>query len=225
MKRFGLIGFPVEHSMSPALFKAAYGGLYPYELINCPDFEEAWEIFIDGYDAVNVTMPFKALAARRADFCSEAVKATGAANILVKEADGVHAYNSDYMAVRSILAGITFESIAIIGTGGAGRAASFAAESIGKAPLMYHHDGISGGVKADVIIYTLPKAVPGMNELDCRVLIEANYKDPCLEGENCGRKYVSGMEWLKLQAVCGYALMTGETPDRDAVCAVEGKTK
>ena len=211
--------------MSPALFEAAYGGRYPYEIINNPDFGKAWEAFITGYDAVNVTMPFKAMAAGRADWCSEAVRATGAANILVKEADGVHAYNSDYLAVQGILRDITFGSIAIIGTGGAGRAAAFAAESLGKKPLIYHHDGISGGVNADIIIYTLPKAVPGIDELDCRVLVEANYKDPCLEGKSFGRKYVSGMDWLKLQAVCGYALMTGQAPDREAVFAVERKTK
>ena len=33
MKKFGLIGHPISHSLSPALFKAAYGGKYAYELI------------------------------------------------------------------------------------------------------------------------------------------------------------------------------------------------
>ena len=42
INRFGLIGNPVSGSKSPDLFKAAYGGKFPYDLIEEPDFETAW---------------------------------------------------------------------------------------------------------------------------------------------------------------------------------------
>lgn len=72
--RFGLIGNPVSGSKSPVLFKAAYGGKYPYDLIEEPDFETAWHRFLgtesvqtgdggnSGYTAINVTAPFKEMA-------------------------------------------------------------------------------------------------------------------------------------------------------------------
>ena len=58
MKRFGLIGYPIAHSLSPALFKAAYGGKYAYDLIEEADFEKAYDRFLQDYHAVNVTAPF-----------------------------------------------------------------------------------------------------------------------------------------------------------------------
>ena len=66
MLRFGLIGYPISHSLSPRLFEAAYGGRFKYDLIEEEDFEKAWEAFTDGpYRAVNVTAPFKEKALER----------------------------------------------------------------------------------------------------------------------------------------------------------------
>ena len=100
MRKFGLIGHPIEHSLSPALFKAGYNGRYTYDLIETPDFEEAYQRFLDGYDGINVTAPFKELAIRKADILSEECKAIGATNLMVKTPEGIKAYNSDYLGVR-----------------------------------------------------------------------------------------------------------------------------
>lgn len=212
---FGLIGSPISHSLSPALFEAAYGGRMAYDLIETGSFEDAWTRFLESYRAVNVTMPFKALAAARTINRSEEVRAIGAANILVKTDLGVAAYNSDVMAVRNMLSSCPAGSkVAIIGSGGAGKAAQLAANSLFSRVFSRHHDEIAGGVSADVIIYTLPCAVPGYDKLDCDVLIEANYKNPCLEGHP---GYISGKRWLLEQAICGFGLMTGEKPDAEAM--------
>lgn len=98
--RFGLIGHPIGHSLSPALFKAGYGGRYPYELIETADFEEAYRRFLEGYDGINVTAPFKELAFAKADIISDECRIIGATNLLVKTPEGVKAYNSDYLGVR-----------------------------------------------------------------------------------------------------------------------------
>ena len=98
--KFGLIGHPIGHSLSPALFKAGYDGRYPYELIETPDFEEAYQRFLEGYDGINVTAPFKELAIRKADILSEECRLIGATNLLVKTPEGIKAYNSDYLGVR-----------------------------------------------------------------------------------------------------------------------------
>ena len=82
--KFGLIGHPIAHSLSPALFKAGYDGRYPYELIETPDFEEAYRRFLQDYDGSNVTAPFKELAFEKADILSEECKAIKATNLLIK---------------------------------------------------------------------------------------------------------------------------------------------
>ena len=102
--KFGLIGHPIAHSLSPALFKAGYDGRYPYELIETADFEEAYERFLEGYDGINVTAPFKELAFAKADILSPGCKTIGATNLLIKTPEGIKAYNSDYLGVRMWLA-------------------------------------------------------------------------------------------------------------------------
>ena len=82
---------------------------------------------------------------------------------------------------------------------------------------MYRHDEIAGGVSADVIVYTLPKAAPGIDRLESEILLEANYKSPCLDQH---KGYISGKQWLLMQAVLGYELMTGEIPDKAAMESV-----
>lgn len=227
MRKFGLIGYPISHSGSPALFKE----LCPcpdcsYELVETPSFDEAWQQFIDGYEGVNITSPFKEKAFDRARMDAEAcgrpwliddaVRSIGAANIAVKTPDGIHLYNSDCLAVREIISGLGLPdaaSVAVVGFGGAGKAAAYAAQSLGLKPTVHRHNGISGGLDADLVIYTLPKAVPGIERISCGVLLESNYKDPAFseEGLNSrGARYIDGMRWLRLQAEKGYGLLVGK---------------
>ena len=62
MIKFGLIGHPIGHSASPALFAKAYGGRWQYDLIEGEDFEASWQRFLDEYQAINITAPFKETA-------------------------------------------------------------------------------------------------------------------------------------------------------------------
>ena len=110
----------------------------------------------------------------------------------------------------------------MIGFGGAGKAALAAAEDLGLDTRLYRHAEVAGGVSADIIIYTLPRAVEGIERLDCAHLLEANYKDPCLAGRP---GYIPGSAWLLAQAVTGYALMTGEQPDAAAMAKVFSEAK
>ena len=151
--RYGLIGHPIAHSGSPALFRRAYGGKWPYDLIETPSFDEAWERFLDAYDAINITAPFKEKAAARADIKSPEVQSIGAANIAVKTRCGVKVFNSDYLGVRMLLERLTEGMpdkktdetsgrreedacdgplrVLVVGYGGAGKAAAAAARDMG----------------------------------------------------------------------------------------------
>ena len=70
---------------------------------------------------------------------------------------------------------------------------------------------------ADVVVCTLPRYAPGLEHIRCRKLIEANYKTPCCNALPGIKEYIPGTTWLKLQAILGYELMTGEKPDVEAV--------
>lgn len=107
MKRFGLIGDPIDSSLSPALFRAAYGGKYSYDLIEGSDFVRSFALFEDTYHGINVTAPFKEKAYLKADYADPACAAIRAANLLVKTSGGIKAYNTDYIGVMAcILDGI-----------------------------------------------------------------------------------------------------------------------
>ena len=201
--KFGLIGHPIAHSLSPALFKAGYDGRYPYHLIETDDFEDAYLRFQEEYDGINVTAPFKELALAKADILSEECKLIGATNLLIKTPEGIKAYNSDYLGVRAWIetaylnglsqSGREAESIPtalIVGCGGAGKAAAFAAASLGLHCILMNRDrnkaenlarslkeaGYSAETKnlsdfvesfwkSQIVIYNIPTAIPEISEL------------------------------------------------------------
>ena len=201
--RFGLIGHPIAHSLSPALFKAGYEGRYPYELIEGENFEESYRKFLEEYDGINVTAPFKELAFAKADILSSECESVGATNLLVKTPQGVKAFNSDFLGVRMWLEEVAAEvltekiSVLIVGLGGAGKAAAAAAESLGMKVVRMNRtvreektrpldDFKECFREADIIIYNIPTAIQALNELTDKdftpgkpkFILEANYKDP-----------------------------------------------
>ena len=91
--RFGIIGHPVAGSMSPRLFGAAYDGRYPYDLLDYEQFADAWARFLDGYDGINVTAPYKQDAFAHVQKLSDNARLSGAVNLVVR--DGLSGYNTD----------------------------------------------------------------------------------------------------------------------------------
>ena len=274
--KFGLIGYPIAHSLSPALFKAGYAGRYPYDLIETPDFEEAYKIFLNEYDGVNVTAPFKELALKKADIISEECNLVGATNLLIKTPEGVKAHNSDYLGVREWLYGVVaglertpvapfgallppaargvahflnlqqhhMRHVLIVGIGGAGKAAAAAARALGLETVVLNRTQYSDDIKplsafreefrkADIVIYNLPVRIPELDTLTDedfaagrpKHILEANYRNPSFDNEliqkmlhaNPDATYTEGQVWLLLQAVTGYEIFTGVTPDESSM--------
>lgn len=219
MDKFGLIGHPIEHSMSPRLFAAAYGGRMPYDLIESADFQQSWDRFLSEYKAINITAPFKQQAFEKADLVSDECLCVSAANIAIKTTRGVEVHNSDCLGVKYLLDEIMRDGdkVVVVGGGGAGRAAAWAVRAKGGDPCILHHDELAQGVSADVVLFALPKAAPGYDKIQCRCLVEANYRDPVCEGLPGVQHYIPGIDWLVAQAITGYELMTGEKPDVQAL--------
>ncbi|MBQ6287029.1 MAG: hypothetical protein IJK73_05160 [Bacteroidales bacterium] len=119
MVKYGLIGDPIATSKSPLLFEAAYkgqeqpdGSAYEYDLIEGSDFETSFKKFIDDYQAINVTAPFKELAYSKVEGLAEQGKGVitgpvariGATNLLVKTSEGIAAHNSDFTGIVAAIA-------------------------------------------------------------------------------------------------------------------------
>lgn len=183
--------------MSPALFRAGFNGLYSYDLIEGDDFEESYKCFLEKYDAINVTAPFKELAYSKADFSSPECQATKASNILIKRSDCIWAENTDINAIIKCLLpyqapGSLSPLTVVVGCGGAGKAAAYAAcqlgnqviilnRSLSKAEEFAAHlsridsrNDVSARPlnefckwfrKAGIIIYTLPTQIAEIDEL------------------------------------------------------------
>jgi len=242
--KFALIGHPVSGSLSPRLFQAAYGGRYPYDLIEEASFDVAWARFLAEYDGINVTAPFKQDAFARVNRLTPDAQLTGAVNLVVRSGEETVGYNTDVEGVLGAVreSGLPVSEALIVGAGGAARAAAVAALGLGcrttitnrtlsKAEALAEALACQAVALADVpslapdlIVYTIPGSsavVPGLTGdlLRNALVLEAEYKHPVLANAPC-RAYAGGRRWLLWQAVAGYGLFTGEEPDAEKMSAV-----
>lgn len=136
--RFGVAGFPVGHSRSPAIHAAAYAALgidadYQRLPIPPPLFGETVRALpASGFSGVNVTIPHKQAALEVADSASEGANRIGAANTLTF-ADGlIAADNTDAPGMlAAIERDVSGARALVLGAGGTARAAVFALSEAG----------------------------------------------------------------------------------------------
>jgi shikimate dehydrogenase len=130
MKRLGVIGWPVAHSRSPAMFRAAFEacGLEDWSYQRLPLPEELFEDTVralpaSGFVGANVTIPHKHAALAIADSASESAKAIGAVNTLTFTPSGIEAENTDAPGVVAALGHSPADmSVLVLGAGGSARA-------------------------------------------------------------------------------------------------------
>ena len=131
----GLIGDPVEHSMSPAMHNAAFREL-GLDYIYLPFRVKKEEVgkAIDGMRAfnfrgLNVTIPHKVAVMPLLDELDPLAEKIGAVNTIINNDGKLTGYNTDAGGfLRALLAkGIepAGKSVAVIGAGGAARAITF----------------------------------------------------------------------------------------------------
>ena len=140
-RRVGLIGFPVEHSLSPAFQQVAFDALgldVLYELWPTPPDEMPERM--DGLRApdvlgANVTVPHKQRAFDLVDVVSELARRAGAVNTIVKEGGQLRGENTDVAGFLAPLRDrgvpLTTMRVALLGAGGAARAVAVALQSAG----------------------------------------------------------------------------------------------
>jgi shikimate dehydrogenase len=135
MRRLGVIGWPVDHSRSPAMFAAAFAACdlqgWSYQRLPIPPelFEQSTRaLAASGFVGANVTIPHKHAALAIADRASDAAVAIGAANTLSFRDDGsIEARNTDAPGLIAALGALTdvptHPSALVLGAGGSARAA------------------------------------------------------------------------------------------------------
>lgn len=135
MPRLGVLGWPVAHSRSPAMFAAAFAATgrdgWSYQRLPVPPelFEETVRALAgSGFAGANVTIPHKAAALRLADEAEPVAARIGAANTLTFAGDGrIGARNTDAPGLHRALAQAGADprgrSALVLGAGGSARAA------------------------------------------------------------------------------------------------------
>ncbi len=141
MAKCGLIGNPITHSKSPALFKAAYGEReHTYSLVEAPTCKEAMQRFMEeGFTGINVTSPFKDEVMEYISFPDSISSILGSANTVIRKGKELHSYNTDYWGVKNTLQEFINApqhsayktKVLVVGAGGAGKAAALAARDMG----------------------------------------------------------------------------------------------
>jgi shikimate dehydrogenase len=140
--RYLVVGFPVAHSLSPAMMNAAFraAGIHAvYEAREIPPvhwptaMEELWR---EGIAGANVTIPHKEGALAGAREASGTARAIGAANVLIRAGGGWRADNTDgpgFLAwVEELGLGETARrETLVLGAGGSARAVVWALREMG----------------------------------------------------------------------------------------------
>ena len=142
MAVFGLLGEHLGHSYSPQIHEML--GSAPYALFEKSPQEVEAFIREGAWDGINVTIPYKRIAAALADERSPRVEALGAANTLVRRPDGtIFAENTDVMGFEKLLDAFCADKLGttpqeafsgkqamVLGTGGASTAVAYVLEKI-----------------------------------------------------------------------------------------------
>lgn len=134
-KLYGLVGFPIKHSLSPCMHNAAFSKLKLKSKYKLFELEpEQLGIFLSSLKkknigGFNVTYPYKEKILEFLDSKSWGVREIGAANtVVVDKAGKLHGFNTDYLGFGKHLKELKVKpkSVAVIGAGGAAKAVCFA---------------------------------------------------------------------------------------------------
>ena len=161
----GLLGAPIAHSASPAMHERAADALgvrCHYHLIEIagagPDQLRAALDGIRrlGFAGINVTFPYKEAVVTLLDDLSPGARAIGAVNTVVSRGGRLTGHNTDTTgfarAARDLVTGSSHGPVAVIGTGGVGKAIAFALADLGVSDIRVFDTDVA---KADQLVAQL----------------------------------------------------------------------
>lgn len=160
MDKYGLIGYPLEHSFSISYFNEKFeneGIDAQYVNFEIPDIEDLPEILDSNPNlkGFNVTIPYKEKIIGYLDAISPEANAIGAVNVVKVTHKGkqtyLKGYNSDVIGfMKSIepMLETSHKKALVLGTGGASKAINYSLKSLGLDTLL-----VSRSEKVDTIQY------------------------------------------------------------------------
>lgn len=167
----GLIGDNIAQSQSLCLHRLAgvqngrptrYDQLVPAEMGK--DFDGVFaQVAAAGYRGVNVTYPYTERAAAKVVVDDPLVRAIGAVNTVVFDADGPRGFDTDYSGFIAAYHGIRGSAapgpVLMIGAGGVGRALAFGLVALGLTEIRIADRDLP---KAEALAVALVDARPGL---------------------------------------------------------------
>ncbi len=158
MKYTALIGNPTGHSVSHVMYEEmAKAALFdqPYKHIKIDvtneDLAKAIKALQDLHFAgLNITLPHKLAVIPLLDHIDEVVEELGAVNT-IKFGDSTTGHNTDWVGIYTPVAAVGREikTVTIFGTGGAARAAIYAAKRLGAHRIFVHYRNEADNVKTE----------------------------------------------------------------------------
>ena len=246
----GLVGLPVMHSVSPHMHNAAFAaegvnGVYlPLEVKDIDAFirrmvhpltrELDWNVL-----GLSVTAPHKSNVMELLDWIEPKAKEIGAVNTIVVEGHELRGYNTDVRGLVEPLSErvgpLARSSVAVIGAGGAARAALWALRREGAKVTLFARAPIKAAILAqffevpceplegasfdgyDVVINATPEAPATAEQLAGAGLVYDLIYNPIetallKEARKAGCDTLGGLPMLVAQARLQFELWTGKKP-------------
>lgn len=162
MPKVGLIGWPVEHSLSPAMHNAAFAALglseWHYDLLPTPPDQLAdrlRNLAAEGYIGANVTIPHKQAVIPLLNSASLAARGIGAVNTILIEGGRSEGHNTDSIGFMLDLAAhhidVYHKRALVLGAGGSAHAVVLGLANRGATvTVMARREGAAWQLREDV---------------------------------------------------------------------------
>lgn len=136
--KLGLIGYPINHSLSPQIYQRLLGeDLESYELFSYDNSNKipSLDFFSTRLNGLNITAPYKTHFANDVIINSDLVKKLGSINTLAFNGSQIFGTNTDVLAVKKILARLmdqyTDIDVELIGDGVMAKVTNYVCDELG----------------------------------------------------------------------------------------------
>lgn len=244
--RCGLIGEHLGHSFSKIIH--AQIADYSYELVELEPDKVGDFVRSGGFDAFNVTIPYKKTVMPYLDEISPEAVRIGAVNTVVKGSDGkIYGYNTDYFGFDSMLRASGFDAegkkAVILGKGGASLTVKTVLADRGASEIVVvsrgledNYENIGRHFDADLIVNATPVGMYPKNGeslislgdfKNCKCVLDLIYNPSktalLLEAEALQIPHMNGLHMLVAQAVKAYEFFTGDKADDNIIDSITQK--